>query len=38
MGALLDRWRAAKQLFKTTAKVKKPSPTVGTFASKTLGI
>jgi len=38
MGALLDRWRSAKQLFKTTARVKKPSPTVGTFASKTLGI
>jgi len=38
MGALLDRWRAAKQLFKATARVKKPSPTVGTFASKTLGI
>jgi hypothetical protein len=38
MGVLIDRWRAAKQLFKTTAKVKKPSPTVGAFASKTLGI
>ncbi len=38
MGALLDQWKAAKQLFKTTAKAKKPSPTVGMFASKTLGI
>ena len=38
MGALVDRWKAAKQLFKTTARVKKPSPTVGVFASKTLGI
>jgi hypothetical protein len=38
MGVLLDKWRNAKLLFKTTANVKKPSPKVGTFASKTLGI
>ena len=38
MGALLDQWKAAKQLFKTSTNAKKPSPTVGMFASKTLGI
>jgi hypothetical protein len=38
MGALVDRWRSAKKLFKSTARVKKPSPTVERFASKTLGI
>ena len=38
MGALLDKWRSAKKLFKDTAKVKKPSPKVDTFASKGLGI
>jgi hypothetical protein len=39
MGKLLDRWRAAKKLFKDTARVKKPSPLVeGTFTKKGLGI
>jgi hypothetical protein len=38
MGKYQDKWKKAKELFKSTAKVKKPSATVDSFFRKKTGI